>query len=180
MAYRPGSGIRKPLKMLENPISPEIKSGPPIFKDAGKHWEVGVDVLREIEHYPNFYSYAVLKQPRNYNQTRYGVSSHRTIVNAEFRPPVVNRLDQYPLSRVPVGTVTTARINPKLPEDFGDSVHTTSGMRFTRAAGAISRRKKSGIFNTCPIEETEIVDISDYDISENYNPFFAKGMRERA
>ena len=88
MSYTPGSGMKKPLNMLEGPVYPDIRRKLPDFKWTRKHWTVDAGAtMKGVEPMTQMYENAVLTQARDYNQTIYGKSSHREIVNAEFRPP---------------------------------------------------------------------------------------------
>lgn len=114
-AYIPGAGLRKPLNQMENPIYPDIKQGPPRFQNSGKHWVVDVgQTLKDTEDMPNINDHSVLYQSRDYNKTVYGQSSHKDVVNLEFRPPLIDQDDLLPLSRIPRKRVVP-RINPKGP-----------------------------------------------------------------
>lgn len=105
-------GLKKPLNVLENPIQPEIKKGPPRFVWSRKHWTVDTGAtIRDTEDNVQLIENAVLVQARDYNTTRYGQSSHRDYVNLEFRPPLRTLEDSVPLSRLP-REITVPRINP--------------------------------------------------------------------
>ena len=137
MAYIPGAGRKKPLNMLENPIQPDITQALPEFKWSGKHWKVDAGAtMRNTEDMDIFHSSAVLAQSRDYNQTIYGKSSHRDIVNAEFRPPILDPYeDMYSLNRVPV---TTRRIVPRInPEGVSDGT----------ASHRADNRTENGVFS---------------------------------
>ena len=126
MSYIPGAGMKKPLNMLEGPITPKIYKAMPEFKWSGKHWTVGSNVMRDTEHITQFYDSAILAQPRDYNKTVYGQSSHKTIVNSEFRPPLIDPIeDIYPLTRIPATTrPIEARINPGTADHDGTAGYT--------------------------------------------------------
>lgn len=117
MSYIPGAGIKKPMNTLTNPVHPDIKKGPPQFKNSGKHWMVDVGrTLRETHDNVQHYDHAVLAQSRDYNKTRYGQSSHKDVVNKAFRPPLITMEDTMPLSRQP-RKLTVPRINPGTSHD---------------------------------------------------------------
>jgi hypothetical protein len=111
--------MKKPLNLLENPIYPDIKQGPPRFRSAGKHWRVdeGRTLIDGNQDIPDFATNSVLIQSRDYNrQHAYGVSSHKDVVNLEFRPPLITMEDSLPLSRLP-RPITVPRINPGTADD---------------------------------------------------------------
>ena len=113
MAYIPGGGIKRPLNTLENPTYPDIRRGPPRFRSAGKHWKVDVGATL-MDQYANrqLTEGTLLIQSRDYNKTIYGQSSHRDVVNKNFRPPLLDPIkDFYPLSRLPRERVIP-RLNP--------------------------------------------------------------------
>lgn len=117
MAYQ--GGRKKPLNQLENPIYPNIKEGPPRFRWTGKSWHVdqGRTLIDGNQDFPEFAGHAVLVQSRDYNkQHAYGVSSHKDVVNLEFRPPLITMEDTMPLSRLP-RPITVPRINPSGADD---------------------------------------------------------------
>lgn len=114
-SYIPGAGLKKPLNQLQNPIYPDIRKGPPIFKWSGKHFTVDVgrtnldsgkfDITTEG-------TGAILTQNRDYNrQFAYGTSSFKDVVNQEFRPPLITMEDTMPLTRIP-RPLAVPRINP--------------------------------------------------------------------
>ena len=113
-----GVGImKKPLNMLQNPVLPDIRQGPPIFQWTGKHWNVDVGkVLIETEHSPQLVESSILVQSRDYNkQTAYGRSSHKDVVNENFRPPLIDPIvDLQPLSRLK-HPQSFVRLNPGTP-----------------------------------------------------------------
>ncbi len=115
-------GTKKPLNALENPIYPDILKGPPVFKWSRKFWQADPGaVLRDTGEITQFYGDAVLAQARDYNQTVYGQSSHKDIVNATFRPPLLDPIDDFfPLTRIPVTSrAIVPRINPTTVADGG-------------------------------------------------------------
>ena len=112
MAYFPGAGVKKPLNIIEGPMFPDIKQTLPRFVDAGKHWTVdtGATVL-DTGHLDQTLNGAILAQSRSYNQTVYGQSSSKDVVNKNFRPPLLSQDDFLPLSRQP-RKIVVPRINP--------------------------------------------------------------------
>jgi len=144
MAYIPGAGMKKPLNMLEGPVYPDIKKTLPRFRWSGKHWKVDTSVLRDTEQMTQFYEPAVLVQPRDYNQTRYGQSSHRDVVNAEFRPPLLDPIeDFFPLSRLPRKLVVP-RINPSSAGHDGTSGYSARNQRINNVESHITDRVQAG------------------------------------
>jgi len=121
-------GTKKPLNALEGPVYPDIKRGPPIFKWSKKFWQADPGaVLRDTEEITQFYDNAVLAQARDYNQTVYGQSSHKDIVNAAFRPPLLDPIeDFFPLTRIPA---TSRAIVPVInPSTIADGSGTSGYM----------------------------------------------------
>ncbi len=176
MAY----SVKKPLNMLENPVLPDIRQGPPQFKWAGRHWKVGSEIWRATETLPQFWEYMVLQQSRDYPKTRYGQSSHRIIVNSEFRPPILDPVyDTFPLSRLP-RKPTIPRINPSfISEGSGTSGYTTPVLRINGLEKYYNDRK--GVGNLLPIpprtgdlyESTPVPDVGETvsDISTSVENF---------
>jgi len=120
--YSPGAGLKKPLNMMELPVFPDIKKGPPRFVNSKKHWMVDAGAaMRDTEPFTQLYENAVLAQSKDYNKTVYGQSSHRDIVNAEFRPPLQSPYEDFgPLSRLPCTIhAIVPRINPGTAFDSG-------------------------------------------------------------
>ena len=110
-----GNGIKKPLNMIENPVYPDIKKGPPRFVWSRKYWQVDPGAtMRDTEPITQFIEPAVLAQSRDYNKTVYGQSSHKDIVNAAFRPPLLDYYEDIgPLNRIPATTkAIIPHINP--------------------------------------------------------------------
>lgn len=119
------AGLKKPLNMIEGPIYPDIKKGPPRFVWSKKAWKADSSVLLNTEPITQFIEPAILVQSRDYNQTVYGKSSHRDIVNANFRPPLLDPYeDNYALTRIPV---TTRAIIPHINPGTADHGNGTSG-----------------------------------------------------
>lgn len=67
--------------------------------------------MRDLEHLEQTLNGAILAQSRSYNQSIYGQSSSKDVVNKNFRPPLLNQDDFLPLSRQPRKLVVP-RINP--------------------------------------------------------------------
>lgn len=87
---------KKPLNNLENPTPTIFRKAGPRFRDAGKHWMVDTGkVLYEASQGPlnnGMIDSVVLIQNRDYNkQFAYGISSHKSVVNDNFRPPMKKR-----------------------------------------------------------------------------------------
>jgi len=145
-AYIPGAGIKKPLNMIEGPIYPDIKKGPPRFAWSGKHWVADAAVMRDTEQINQFYESAVLAQARDYNQTVYGQSSHRDVVNAAFRPPLIDPIeDIYPLTRIPATSKTIVpRINPGTADNSGTSGFAAKNERINNIEKHLTDRVTSG------------------------------------
>jgi hypothetical protein len=141
-------GMKKPLNQLSNPIFPDIKQGPPRFQWSRKHWVVDSGrTLMETEHVPQMADFAVLVQSRAYNsQNAYGVSSHRSAVNEEFRPPLIEPyLDNEPLSRQPVKAhAIIPRINPDTARSCGSTVFSAQNFHPSNIDKNISDRVKEG------------------------------------
>lgn len=113
--------MKKPLNQIETPAYPDIKKGPPRFVWSRKHWTADEASLRDTEPFTQFYENAVLVQSRDYNKTQYGQSSHKDIVNAEFRPPLISPYeDNGPITRIPCTIhAIVPRINPATVADDG-------------------------------------------------------------
>jgi len=116
--------MKKSLNMLENPVYPDIKAAPPRFVNSKKFWQVDAGAtMRDLEPYTQFFENSILAQSRDYNKTIYGQSSHRDIVNAEFRPPLQSPYEDFgPLSRIPC-TINSIipHINPGTADQTGGS-----------------------------------------------------------
>jgi hypothetical protein len=103
---------RKPLNNLQNPQYSTYKKEGPRFVNSGKHWMVDPGkVMYESSEGPlsnGMIDSVVLIQNRDYSkQFAYGISSHKSTVNEDFRPPMQDEyLDKQSLSRIPV------KINP--------------------------------------------------------------------
>lgn len=145
-------GFKKPLNMLENPIYPDIRKGPPRFVWSRKNWKVDVgDTLKELGSDPQHsLNDAVLVQSRDYNRFRYGISSHKDVVNKEFRPPLVTEEDLYSLTRVRRPAVVP-RINPGTAEAGG---YQAMNNHISEIDGYLTDRVQEGILRPgyyCPI-----------------------------
>lgn len=147
--------LKRPLNALEAPVYPEFKARMPIFRWAGKNWKAKAgEIVRDTEHDQNLYSYAVLTQPRDYNQRVYGISSERDPVNLNFRPPLRTMEDDLPLSRQPRPLVVP-RINPGLSGDGGQLGWGVQNMSISGMEKFLTDRVKGlDIFPTahCPYE----------------------------
>ena len=144
--YIPGSGLKKPLNMFENPVYPDIKKAPPRFVWTKKHWKVDTGrTMAEIEHIPQLQENAVLFQSYDYgSQHAYGkFPSYTTFVNEEFRPPLIDRDDLLPLSRIP-RPVVVPRINPGGAHPSGNSVFAEQNMGISQVEKYLSDRVKEG------------------------------------
>ena len=134
--------------MIENPVYPDIKKGPPRFVWSRKHWNVDTGAtLMATEPFTQMIENAVLAQSRDYNKTVYGQSSHRDIVNAEFRPPLISYYEDIgPLNRVPTKIqALVPRINPTTSTDGGGtSGYLSKNDRPSAIEGALTDRVKKG------------------------------------
>lgn len=141
------SGLKKPLNMLEGPVYPDIKKGPPRFVWSRKFWQVDQGAtMRDTEPYTQFIESAVLAQSRDYNKTVYGQSSHKDIVNAEFRPPLLSYYEDIgPLTRVPATIYAIVpRINPGTADHgAGTSGYSAKNERASDVPGALTDRIKN-------------------------------------
>ena len=156
-AYIPGAGRTKPLNQLRNPIYPAIKNPPPRFVWSGKHWLADAAVMMDTSHINQFYESAILTVPRDYNQTTYGVSSFRSVVNDVFRPPLIDPIDDvFPLSRIPaMSKAIVPRINPSTAGHSGTSGYTAKNERISNIAKHLTDRVTTGNARPtfyCPID----------------------------
>lgn len=175
-------GFKKPLNNLENPILPNIQQGPPKFGWSKKFWQVDTGkAMLENEHYPMLVEgNGVLIQSRDYNQSIYGISSHKDVVNLNFRPPPRTIDDVLPLSRQP-----RKRVVPTInPETAGMSTNAyTAKNEFPSELDAYIQDRikgRNGIRPTyflpvdLPIESNVIPDLHVnmpvYSVSAGYNP----------
>lgn len=147
MAYIPGAGIKKPLNMLENPVYPDIKKVIPETKWSRKYWQVDAGaVMRDTEPLTNFLGDAVLYQSRDYNKNVYGQDSFKSTVNSEFRPPLIDPIeDIYPLSRMPTKIhAIVPRINPATVSECGSNGYLAKNNYNDDIEKHITDRLKSG------------------------------------
>jgi hypothetical protein len=142
------SGMKKPLNMMEAPVYPDIKKGPPRFVWSKKHWNVDTGAtLMSTEPFTQLLENVVLAQSRDYNKTIYGQSSYREIVNAEFRPPLISHYEDVgPLNRVPTKIKSLVpRINPATAGyGSGTSGFTSKNDRPSDIEKALTDRVKKG------------------------------------
>jgi hypothetical protein len=142
------SGMKKPLNMMEAPVYPDIKKGPPRFVWSKKHWNVDTGAtLMSTEPFTQLLENVVLAQSRDYNKTVYGQSSYREIVNAEFRPPLISHYEDVgPLNRVPTKIQSLVpRINPATAGNgSGTSGYTSKNDRPSDIEKALTDRVKKG------------------------------------
>lgn len=154
MSYIPGAGLKKPLNMVEGPVYPDIKKAPPRFVNSGKYWRVDEGrTLRDLESERQFYENAVLVQSRDYNKTRYGQHSHKSVVNKAFRPPLLTQEDTLPLSRLP-RKIVVPRINPGTADSSTPGFTSKNG-RVTEIGHYLTDRVKKGEIRPtffCPID----------------------------
>lgn len=111
--YIPGAGIKRPLGILEAPVYPDIRRAPIEVRSAGKHWRVDSGrTLLSTESMPQFVESAILAVPKDYATRSTGISSHKDVVNKNFRPPIIEPyLIAESLTRQP-RPATVPRINP--------------------------------------------------------------------
>jgi hypothetical protein len=154
-----GNGLKKPLNMLESPVFPDIKKAMPRFVWSKKHWTVDAGAtLRDTEPFNQFIEPAILAQSRTYNKTIYGQSSHKDIVNAEFRPPLESYYEDVgPLTRVPA-TIEAIfpRVNPSTISSGGTSGYTAKNERLSDVSSALTDRIKHGEARPtfyCPMDD---------------------------
>ena len=138
--------MKKPLNQIEVPAYPDIKKGPPRFVWSRKHWVADPGaVMRDAEPFTQFYENAVLVQSRNYNETQYGKSSHKDVVNAEFRPPLISPYeDNYAITRIPCTIhAIVPHINPTTADDTGGTTsYQAKNQRPSDIEGALTDRLK--------------------------------------
>jgi hypothetical protein len=144
--YIPGQGRKRPLNNLESPQYPDIRKGPPRFIWTKKFWQVDTGrTMAEVEHTP-LQDYAILYQSYDYGkQHLYGRHpTYNVFVNKEFRPPLIERDDILPLSRLPRPVVTDARINPGTAFASGNSAFEGQQNMIQGIEKYISNRVKEG------------------------------------
>jgi hypothetical protein len=147
-SYIPGAGLKKPMNQLETPVYPDIKKSPGRFVWARKNWKVDTgETMKQVEHIPQMTENAVLFQSRDYNsQHAYGnypKFNKGQWVNLEFRPPMQDRDDFLPLSRIP-RPLTMPRINPGAAFSSGGSSFSQQNMGMSQVGKFISDRVKEG------------------------------------
>lgn len=140
--------MKSPLNQLENPVAPSIRKAPPRFVWSRKHWTVDTGtVQKQVEHIPQMQENAVLFQSRDYNsQHAYGSYpkfNKGQFVNLEFRPPMQDRDDFLPLSRIP-RPVVVPRINPGGAFSSGGSTFSQQNMGISQVEKYITDRVKEG------------------------------------
>jgi hypothetical protein len=141
-------GMKKPMNMMEAPVYPNIRKGPPRFVWSKKHWTVdtGATMMSTEPFTQTTLGNAVLAQSRDYNKTIYGQSSHRDVVNAEFRPPLISYYEDVgPLTRVPTKIETLVpRINPTTSSQGGTSGYLAKNDRPSDIEKTLTDRVKRG------------------------------------
>ena len=156
-SHFPGRGLKKPLNMLETPQYPDIKKGPPRFIWTKKHWMVDTGrTMAELEHVPQLQEAAVLYQSYDYNsQHAYGKRpTYTAVVNKEFRPPLIDREDIMPLSRIPRPTIIP-HINPGGAHPSGNNSFSDQNINIPDVGKYLTNRVKEGQIQPtffCPID----------------------------
>ncbi len=120
-SYYSGSGLKKPLNMLEAPIYPDIKKAYPSFKSSGKHYVVDTgSTIIATEADTQIYDGAILAKSYRDNIDGYGQSSHQEKITV-FRPPLQSPYEDFgPLNRLPTKVnAIVPRINPGTTNDAG-------------------------------------------------------------
>ncbi len=182
MAYT--GGLKRPMNMIEHPVWPNIKQGPPRFVDAKKHWKVDAgDAMLDSQTRTDFYTDAVLAQSRDYNkQYAYGIDYHKDVVNKAFRPPITAYEDQFPLSRIPRDFVIP-RINPEtVGSNGGTCAYSAQNTSFNDLDKYMNDKVKTGIGRPTffapvdiPIDNSVLPDlklkIPHISASAGYEPF---------
>lgn len=104
---------KSPLNQLQNPVQPDIRRSGPRYYHARKNQKLDVGaIMREQEYNTQAFEGAILAVSRN-NQAPYGMSTHREIVTAEFRPPTVMMYENYAHHRIPATVnAIVPRVNP--------------------------------------------------------------------
>nr|WQM87200.1 hypothetical protein [Marseillevirus cajuinensis] len=122
---------KQPLNPIEGPIQPCIKKDPPRFVEAGKAWTVNPgDIILDNAENPYLVDGTVLAVARDRNKTQYGQRSYTFKVNKNFRPPLIDRDDLVPLSRLPRPT-TQYRNNPSIPFQTMNPI-SVEGLRYVK------------------------------------------------
>ena len=101
--------------------------------------------MKTVQHVPQLQEAAVLFQSRDYNsQHAYGkFPKYTTFVNKEFRPPMQDRDDFLPLSRIP-RPVIMPRINPGGAFSSGGSAFSEQNMGISQVEKFLTDRVKPG------------------------------------
>ena len=172
----PGRGLKKPLNSLNNPVYPDIRKALPRFQWSGKHWKVDeASALLSPEALHIAADHVILAQSRNYNKEIYGQSSHRDIVNGEFRPPIQDQYADFgPLTRIPVTSRTIiGRVNPGTTgHGNGTNLYTPNNQSITGISSYLTDRVSTGNLSSsdCPVMGAEtyehmtssVPDVSDH------------------
>src|SRR5580698_2535112 len=120
-SYYAGSGLKKPLNMMEAPIYPSISKSYPSFKSSGKHWTVDTgSTIIATEANTQIFDGAILAKSYRDNIDGYGQSSHQEKITV-FRPPLQLPYEDFgPLNRLPTKVnAIVPRINPGTTNDAG-------------------------------------------------------------
>lgn len=166
MSFIPGAGFKKPLNQIQNPVYPDIRKGPPRFKWSRKYWQVdeGRTMLENTQQIPHNLIDTVLVQNRDYNrQFAYGKSSHRDVVNLEFRPPLQDRDDFIALTRIPRPTVVP-RINPQTANDSGTNGFATQNSGISDISGFLQDRIENPSWMPSYCAPTQLVSSIDQQV----------------
>lgn len=137
---------KRPLNNIEAPVLPDIRKAPPRFLWSKRHWTVDTGrTLAQVEMIPQLQEAAVLAQSWDYNsQHAYGKrATYDVVVNKEFRPPLQDRDDFLPLSRIP-RPVIIPRINPGTAHPSGGSAMMTQNTSINGIDKNMSDRIKHG------------------------------------
>jgi hypothetical protein len=142
------------------PIFPDIKKAPPRFVWSRKFWQVDVGkTLSQVEHIPQLQEAAVLYQSYDYNsQHAYGKRpTYTAVVNKEFRPPLIDRDDILPLSRIP-RPVIIPHLNPGGAHPSGNNSFSDQNINIPDVGKYLTNRVKEGQIQPtffCPIDMPE-------------------------
>lgn len=145
------------MNMITAPIAPDIKQGPPRFVWSKKKWDVDVGrTLAQVEHIPQLQEAAVLYQSYDYgSQHAYGKRpTYTAVVNKEFRPPLIDRDDILPLSRIPRPTIVP-HINPGGAHPSGNNSFSDQNINIPDVGKYLTNRVKEGQIQPtffCPLE----------------------------
>lgn len=163
--------------MLETPQYPDLKKGPPRFVWTKKHWTVDTGrTMAEVEHIPQLQEAAVLYQSYDYNsQHAYGKRpTYDAVVNKEFRPPLIDREDIMPLSRIP-RPVVIPHINPGGAHPSGNNSFADQNINIPDVGKYLTNRVKEGQIQPtffCPLDMPEDNSILP-DLRENMPSYSA-------